>query len=94
MGVVCFHQQLTETVSTSWERLDHPPYYRYVGKLSQPVNNTVALGNRTITPVEENVNERNIDSARILTSERRDSEERSESFGSAKAFAESGSCDN
>ena len=94
MRVVCFHHQLTETVTTSWERLDHPPYYRYVGKLSQPVNNTVSLGNRTITPVKENVNEQGIDSARILTSEKRESEERSGSCGSAKAFAESGLCEN
>ena len=86
-----FHQQLTETVSTSWERLDQPPYYRYVGKLSQTMNNTVSLGGRTITPVKENVIEIETESPRLLTSERQGLEDRTGSCGSAKAFAESGS---
>ena len=77
-------------MSTNWERLDHPPYYRFVGKTSPTLNNTISLESRSMTPVKENLTESEVDTGRVLTSERQASEERSGSCGSAKAFAESG----
>ena len=91
-GVSISCTQLTETVSTQWERIDHPPYYRLIDKVSQSTS-VAALESRSNTPVQTTSPENEpeiVSGSKTPTIERAVSEERSGSIGSAKAFAESG----
>ncbi|XP_065059033.1 protein furry homolog-like isoform X2 [Rhopilema esculentum] len=84
--------RLTETVSANWERLDQPPYYRFIDKAGTASNTVTSPESKSITPVQETSSDCDMENAptiRVMPSERQGSEERSGSCGSAKAFAES-----
>eukprot|EP00794_Sanderia_malayensis_P007422 gene7422-8242_t len=85
--------RLTETVSTQWERIDQPPYYRPVEKLNATTSTALSSESRSDTPVPQTApvetESEFVTSTKASMLEKQSDEERSGSFGSAKAFAES-----
>ncbi len=73
--------------------MEQPPYYRFTDKVNSSTCAAMSESCGSSTPVQPPVLEAESEAVcgtRTPTAERQTSEERSGSFGSAKAFAESG----